>query len=785
MNSRDVPQPTKHSEFIAAHRSARCSVLLLAILVVVMVGCTKDASVRKAKYLESGQRYADKGKYREAIIQFGNAIQVDPEFAVAHYKLAQAYLKLQQWAPAYRELNRTVDLQPDNYTARLDLANLLIAGNELKEAKEQEDLLLEKQPENPTVHLAAANLLTAQQDLPQASEEMKRAISLAPDQSAPYLSLAILQTRMGQPQIAEVNFKKAAQLDPKATNTLLALGSLYQSQGRFAEAEQSINQAIAVNPNEPESRADMIRLYMSEGKRAEAEQLARQVSRDFPHNSTGYRMLGDFYYATGNVDGALAEYTMLYRDHRDDIQVQKNYLQLLILKDRLPEATKLDDEILKSTPNDIEALIDRGQIRFREGKFQESVDALQTAVKNDPTSGIAYYQLGNTLAGMGNFAQAEASWRSATRLRPDLSEAFIALAREALRRGDLPEAVHFASEVIRQKPESADGYALRALAYTKQAKFPDAEYDAAKAIDLAPQSASGYLQLANLNLVRKHFSDAATFYSRALDRDPGSADALAGLMQTYLTQNQRDKAFSAAQSQIVKNPNNSVFYDLLGTAQFEYRKAPADISAAESNLKKSAELKNTNTDAWMKLSRLQVARGAPKDALSTMQQAIQDNPNQSALYVLDGQLLEGTGSLDQAKEAYQRALQLDATQPLASGNLASLLTRTSGNLDVALSLAQTARRGMPGSPGAADTLGWVLYEKGAYRSALDSFQEALRLADKSKTSENPTLQFHLGLAYEKAGQKALAREHLQRVLKIDPNYSSAEDIKKMLGQLHG
>jgi hypothetical protein len=39
------------------------------------------------------------------------------------------------------------------------------------------------------------------------------------------------------------------------------------------------------------------------------------------------------------------------------------------------------------------------------------------------------------------------------------------------------------------------------------------------------------------------------------------------------------------------------------------------------------------------------------------------------------------------------------------------------------------------------------------------------------------------MAYERTDQPALARQHLERVLKINPNYSGAGDVKKMLSQL--
>src|SRR5690349_4276842 len=116
-----------------------CTLLLLGLLATLMVGCSRDPNVRKRKYLESGERYVERGKYPDAAIQFKNAVQVDSGYADAHYQLAQVYLKQQLWTPAYQELNRTVELQPDNYTARLGLTNLLIAARDFKNARENLD----------------------------------------------------------------------------------------------------------------------------------------------------------------------------------------------------------------------------------------------------------------------------------------------------------------------------------------------------------------------------------------------------------------------------------------------------------------------------------------------------------------------------------------------------------------------------------------------------------------------------------------------------------------------
>src|SRR5580704_5166709 len=97
-----------------------------ALVVVVLGGCNRNPQVAKQRYLDKGTAYFQKGKYREAAIEDQNAIQIDSQFAPAHYQLAQCYLKLSDWARAYQELMRTVDLDPGNSKAQLDITNLLL-----------------------------------------------------------------------------------------------------------------------------------------------------------------------------------------------------------------------------------------------------------------------------------------------------------------------------------------------------------------------------------------------------------------------------------------------------------------------------------------------------------------------------------------------------------------------------------------------------------------------------------------------------------------------------------
>src|SRR5436305_12685223 len=94
-------------------RLAAVALLPLSIL----SGCNRDPNVRKQKYLESGQRYASEGKYREASLQFYNALKTDKTFGPAHYELGKTFLKMGMPTQAYPELQMAVAQTPQNMDA--------------------------------------------------------------------------------------------------------------------------------------------------------------------------------------------------------------------------------------------------------------------------------------------------------------------------------------------------------------------------------------------------------------------------------------------------------------------------------------------------------------------------------------------------------------------------------------------------------------------------------------------------------------------------------------------
>src|SRR5918994_5898079 len=108
------------------HRNVLATLAMIAAVLAGTSACSKDPEVAKRQYLESGNRFFEQEKYSEAIIEYRNAIRLDPKFAAARQGLAASYLRTSDLVNALREKVRVADLLPDDRAAQVEAGNLLL-----------------------------------------------------------------------------------------------------------------------------------------------------------------------------------------------------------------------------------------------------------------------------------------------------------------------------------------------------------------------------------------------------------------------------------------------------------------------------------------------------------------------------------------------------------------------------------------------------------------------------------------------------------------------------------
>ena len=174
-------------------------------------------------------------------------------------------------------------------------------------------------------------------------------------------------------------------------------------------------------------------------------------------------------------------------------------------------------------------------------------------------------------------------------------------------------------------------------------------------------------------------------------------------------------------------------------------------------------------------AQIEVQRGQAANAIGAWEQWSATHPNDAAGLAILGTLEESRGDMGKAEAYYKKALQIQPQQPIAANNLAYRMLLNGENVDVALTLAQTARQGMPNSPNTADTLAWAYYYKGAYGFARDLLEDAVKTEPN-----NATMQYHLGMVYSKLRDKSDAAIHLKKAVSLAPDSPTAKDARAAL-----
>jgi tetratricopeptide (TPR) repeat protein len=739
-------------------------------------GCSRDPNVQKQRFFEQGNRDFDKGRYAEANISYSRALQIDPRFAEAHYKRAQCLLRQNASAAAFLELSQAVDLRPDNWVAQLNLGQLYFTGGKYQEARDHALLILRGNPKHEDAAMLLSEADAALGKLKDAVEEAKAATEMAPDRSAVFINLGLIEFRAEALGEAEKSLKKAQSLDSASITPVLSLGTFYQRQKRWSDAEVQFRAAISLDSKSIVARGALAGLYMAEGQDLLVEKVLSDVKQDFHEQPAAYRMLGDYYLTRRDGHKALAEFGILSAEHQSDLAVRKTYIQLLILNRRIDEASKLNDWIMEKTPQDGEALILKGQIELQQKKVDEGIHSLQQAIQQLPDNALGHYYLGVAFQQKGWYQQAEREWRDAVHLLPSFSEAWSALGNNALKHGDWRGLESVADQLERIMPRSPDGYLFHATARMNQGDTRAAEVDLNQLILISPMSALGYVKIGQLRVAQKRLAEAEKMYRQGLARDPNSLEALHGLVDVYFRNEKSADAFRVIQARLDRDPTNASLFLLKGEALLR-NKQPEE---AEDFVERAVEMDGQNLSALVLLAQLESSRGKFDQSIRNYQRAIRLAPNSVQLYAALGSVLETQGNWPQAQSAYQRILSLQPEDSLAANNLACILLDHGGNVAVALTLAQTARRGLPNLPNTADTLGWAYYHNAAYSLAAPLLEEAVE-----GRPSNGTYRYHLGITYEQLNDARRARAELEKSIRMDPKGPSAEKASRALNKLSG
>jgi tetratricopeptide (TPR) repeat protein len=223
-------------------------------------------------------RYDLVGNIDKSIEAFTKSTNQDPNYALAHAGLSEAYWR-KFWVSRDRKW-LTLATQSAEYATRLD-------------------------PNLAAAHAILATVYRDSANQEQAIAEFQRALELAPRNAEATRQLAELYTTLGRFDEAEALYVRSTQARPTDWYGHLLLGLFYKNRQHFDEAVSSLNQAKQLAPDNDLVRYNLGAVYRGYGRYDQAIVELREALK-IRSNPLFYAALGGVYYYQHQFPAAVA-----------------------------------------------------------------------------------------------------------------------------------------------------------------------------------------------------------------------------------------------------------------------------------------------------------------------------------------------------------------------------------------------------------------------------------------------------------------------------------------------
>jgi tetratricopeptide (TPR) repeat protein len=745
--------------------------LAVAALTLAMIlageGCSRTPEQRYQRFLDSGKKLLAARDSARAILQFQNAIREMPKQGEGYYQLGLAYLQgnrdMQRAAAA---LQRAVELNPQDSRAQVRLAELMVSTRNAELSKDAESRIRKVLLANPG-DLDALFVLAATQVQLGKPEEAEAYLREVLEKSPKELkaSLALAQMKLSQKDFhgAERVLRDAADRIADSPDAAAALGTFYAATGKLDDAERWLRQALRQDPKNAPALVRLGALELKAGRKEEAEATYKQIANlPRPEFKAAY---GVFLMQQNRRDAAVAEFERLAKEEPGNRVARTRLVAAYAAAGRWASAESLLNGAIQKNDKDLDALLQRGQVYLRSGRFSEAQGDFETVIRFEPSSAEAHFLLAKVYRSRNEELHTKTELGEALRLDPALLAARIEMVQTLLNANSAKAAIG----VLNEAPEGQKRMRVWEIennwALIGNGDLAQARKGVDRILAVEGRTADGVTQDGVLKLASGDVAGARSDFEEVLKNNPGDVRALGLLAQSYSLHNQQaagtERLRPYAAGQLKSAPVQMLWANWLsGTGNT----AGARQALA---LAKAADPKHLTAD--LQLARLDIREGKPVEAEKTLTALLAAEPNNVQAHILLG-TIEVNSRDEEAIQHFQKVLEVDSANLSALNNLAFLLARDGAHLDEALKYARMAKELAPQESYVQDTMGWVYFRKGLYEMAVKELEGALEKSARS------SVKFHLGMTYLKMGNQK-GRALVAEALKAEPALAQTETWK--------
>lgn len=721
---------------------------------------------------------------------------------------------------AGEHLAEAVRLDPDNWQAWLRKGELELSRGEIDAADAAFRQAAAAPASRVLGHVGLARVDLTQGNLDAAATEVKEVLRLAPDFVVGHYLDGLIRFQQQDLEGAEGAIREVQRTAPDHPPSLYLMGAIKYGQQQFAQAEHNLQRYLAQDPGNSSAAKLLASARFDQGN----FQGAVDAIEPFVDGSDDPQLLAMHGAAQLRLGRPAQAARSLERsvELAPDMAPFRNQLALSLLAagDRTGAEAQLQGA-LEVDGDQFQSDYLLAMVRLREGEWDAASEAVEALIQKNPDSPFGYNLRGAVAMGRQDAEAAGAAFREALERDPEFFPALQNLARLREQSGDREGAMALYRDFVAAHPDNEGAYLALAELALRQNDLAGALEHLEASLANNSGAARSSLALARLHLASGRVEDAGRVLDAALAQAPGLTDLLLLRAEVHLRSGNTAAAGQVAtqlQSQAAGGTDDPALLLALGRLQARL----GDAGPARRNLERVLQATDGSVPAALQtLVRLDLAERNMERARERLARLSELAPEHPETRLLTGDLALAENRSSDAQQVYEslaedghrEGVMRLATINLAQGEAGAALKRLDGWLErypqdlgaqllsadalmredqnaararyetlmdtgnpvVLNNLAwlylqnddpraeETARRAVAAAPENADildTLGWILLkQKGDASEAVRTLRRSVQL-----NPDNPSVQYHLGMALKDAGDATGARQALNRAL---------------------
>jgi tetratricopeptide (TPR) repeat protein len=334
--------------------------------------------------LDRGILFASRGEYEIAIIEFTEAITLEPDLIAAYMLRARA-------------LRASASFVTDTEENFSDINTVSVIGQQTSAEKIE--------------------------IFQRAIEDYTQAIRLESNNEKAYISRGSTYNAIADFDRAIADFNQAIRLNPDYDGAYINRGNAYHGKGNYDSAINDYNQAIRIKPNNPMAYTNRGVEYSVKGDYDRAIADYNQAIRIDPNHANAYSSRGNAYYKKGDYDRAIADFSRAIRIYPNFAHAYFNRGIVYFNKGDYDLAIADYDQAIRLNLNTGVVYYNRGFSYFKIRNYNSAIADMNQAIQLNFATAYVYVIRGTSYHNRGDYSRAITDYETALRLDPNNTDA--------------------------------------------------------------------------------------------------------------------------------------------------------------------------------------------------------------------------------------------------------------------------------------------------------------------------------------------------------------------------